>query len=111
MSSPLVNAPSFAATTALARNSKATRVLLVEDNESEALLVRSALAGLRDDGRGFDVTAAMKSPETDQKLGLLGMKERVALVGGGLSIESAERRGTTLYVRIPIPAHENGEVA
>ena len=47
MSTPLFNAPSFAAGAALAANSRVTRVLLVEDNESDALLVHTALAGPR----------------------------------------------------------------
>ena len=66
---------------------------------------------VEDDGCGFDVKAAMKNAETEQRLGLLGMKERVALVGGSFPIESAPGRGTTLYVRIPISAQKNGEVA
>ena len=48
MSTPLVNTPSLAATTASDSDSKATKVLLVEDNESDALLVRTALAVLDD---------------------------------------------------------------
>lgn len=58
---------------------------------------------LEDDGRGFDVEATLASPEKARRLGLRGMRERVALLGGELEIESAEGAGTTLYVRIPLP--------
>jgi signal transduction histidine kinase len=64
-----------------------------------------ALARLtvEDDGRGFDVDAVQESLEAAQRLGLLGMKERVALAGGTLLLESSPGAGTTILVRIPIP--------
>jgi signal transduction histidine kinase len=40
-------------------------------------------------------------------LGLLGIQERLGMVGGNFKVESAPERGATLLVRIPIPkAHE-----
>jgi signal transduction histidine kinase len=39
------------------------------------------------------------------------MKERVALVGGSFSRESAQGQGTALYVRIPVSLQQNGEIA
>ena len=49
------------------------------------------LATIDDDGRGFDVEAVR-----DGALGVLGMRERLALVGGALSIRSAPGDGTTV---------------
>jgi signal transduction histidine kinase len=37
----------------------------------------------------------------DKGLGLVGIRERVALVGGTLEIESQPGSGTTLFIRIP----------
>jgi signal transduction histidine kinase len=37
-----------------------------------------------------------------RRLGLLGIRERLALVGGSLEIESSPGKGTTLFIRIPI---------
>ena len=37
-------------------------------------------------------------------LGLVGMRERTALIGGEFEIESAPGKGTTIYVRVPVPA-------
>jgi signal transduction histidine kinase len=38
---------------------------------------------------------------TQKRLGLIGMKERVEMVGGKLAIESALGRGTTVRAEIP----------
>jgi signal transduction histidine kinase len=52
---------------------------------------------VRDSGRGFDAGQALKG----RGLGLISIKERIALVGGELSIESQPQNGTTVYVRVP----------
>ncbi|MGH3015430.1 MAG: GAF domain-containing sensor histidine kinase, partial [Gaiellaceae bacterium] len=57
----------------------------------------SALAVVEDDGLGFDPGAAR-----DEGLGLVGMRERVALVGGRLRIESAMGAGATLVAEVPL---------
>ena len=57
----------------------------------------SALAVVEDDGLGFDPGATR-----DEGLGLLGMRERVALVGGRLRIESATGAGATLVAEVPL---------
>lgn len=56
---------------------------------------------VKDDGRGFDPEA-----RTDG-FGLMGMRERVALVRGTLEISSAEGAGTTL--RAVLPVSENSD--
>src|SRR4029077_4118016 len=59
------------------------------------VLQRSAaqvLALVEDDGQGFDLESP---PAAGHRLGMLGMRERVALVGGSLTVESAPGRGTT----------------
>ncbi len=71
------------------------------------ILYRSAdqvHAILEDDGRGFDIEAVMNATGAAGRLGLLGMRERVALVGGTLTLESTPGNGTTIFVRIPLPA-------
>jgi len=52
---------------------------------------------IEDDGRGFDVEAVA----AQGRLGLPGIAERLAVVGGTLSIDSSPGSGTTLYIRIP----------
>jgi signal transduction histidine kinase len=53
---------------------------------------------IEDDGRGFDGDVAAGS----RRLGLAGMKERLALVGGELSIETTAGKGTTIYADVPL---------
>lgn len=58
----------------------------------------SVVALIRDDGRGFAVETAMAATG----LGLFGMQERGAYVGGAVEIESAPGRGTRVRVTIPV---------
>jgi len=62
---------------------------------------REARLTVRDDGTGFDL-AALQGPTRDGGLGLYGMRERAALVGGDLEIESAPGQGTRIDVRLPL---------
>jgi PAS domain S-box-containing protein len=85
-----------------------TNVLKHAQARRVSLIIQSSLdqvlAILEDDGRGFDADAAISSRGPRGRLGLLGMRERVALVGGTLTIESALGRGTTIFARIPLSA-------
>lgn len=56
---------------------------------------------IEDDGVGFDDEELYGA--NDKGLGLVGMRERAALVGGTAKIESRPREGTTVIVRIPAP--------
>ncbi len=57
---------------------------------------------VEDDGQGFDLEATQRSGAVGCGLGLLGMRERVELLGGSLQIESAPGRGTRLEMDVPI---------
>jgi PAS domain S-box-containing protein len=56
---------------------------------------------VEDDGVGFD---PLNAPDGTHGLGLIGMRERAAIIGADLQIESAIDRGTTVFVRVPIAA-------
>jgi signal transduction histidine kinase len=55
---------------------------------------------IEDNGRGFELSA--KGMPRGAGLGVLGMRERAAMVGGVLAVESAPARGTRLSLRIPL---------
>ncbi len=71
------------------------RIELTEQEDSLRLLVE-------DDGEGFDPEAAMERAARGASLGLLGMRERVSLVSGELSILSAAGQGTRIRVCFPL---------
>jgi signal transduction histidine kinase len=55
---------------------------------------------ISDDGRSFDVAHVLDS-RRNKRLGLIGMRERVEMVGGVFHIESVKGRGTTVSAQIP----------
>ncbi|MCC7370526.1 MAG: PAS domain-containing protein [Chloroflexi bacterium] len=55
-----------------------------------------------DRGAGFVVGAPPTEASPGQRLGLVGMRERAALVGGTCTVESQPGRGTRVAVRIPL---------
>ncbi len=64
--------------------------------------------GISDNGRGFDVDSVL-SVRPIKRLGILGMRERVEMVGGSFSIESAPGKGTAVGVKIPFPNGNGGK--
>jgi PAS domain S-box-containing protein len=80
-----------------AKHSRARRVEVILERRPDCVLLI-----LEDDGVGFSEGDGDK---TRQSYGLVGMRERAALVGAHLDIESTPGRGTTILVRIPVPSH------
>jgi signal transduction histidine kinase len=62
----------------------------------------TVVAIIEDNGKGFDVKGLLESRSTEGKLGLFGMQERAALIGGRLTIESEPGTGTTVFVEAPL---------
>jgi signal transduction histidine kinase len=75
-----------------AKASNASVVVLRQRHETTLLI--------EDDGQGFD--PSIISERGDKCLGLLGMRERVALLGGSVVIETIPGEGTTIRAKIPI---------
>ena len=81
------------ALTNVLKHARATRISVMLEYRFDELL-----AIVEDNGCGFQ-------PEVERDgLGLIGIQERVALVGGKLNIESQPGLGTTLAIRIPATA-------
>jgi signal transduction histidine kinase len=57
---------------------------------------------IEDNGRGFSEDAT-RGRSQDSGLGLTSMRERAALVGGSLTVESAPGEGASIYVRVALP--------
>jgi signal transduction histidine kinase len=56
---------------------------------------------IADNGRGFDLRATASAAARRGRLGIVGMNERVRLLGGVFSIDSMPSLGTTVFVSIP----------
>ncbi len=65
---------------------------------------------IADDGIGFDPTLVTLSPENGQGFGLLGMSERLELVGGLFEISSALGQGTQIDICVPFNSNERREL-
>jgi signal transduction histidine kinase len=82
----------------VARHSAATEVDVVLKAQSDEVILC-----VSDNGRGMrDIDRVAV-----ESLGLLGITERVKLLGGNVSFSSAEEQGTTVIVRLP----QNSQVA
>jgi len=81
------------ALTNVLKHAEATRVSVMLEYRYDELLVI-----VEDNGHGFQTEVERNG------LGLIGINERVGLVGGKLNIESAPGLGTTLAIRIPATA-------
>ena len=82
------------ALTNVARHAEAAKVAVTRHGDGGTTSV------IADDGRGFDKTSV------SLRLGLLGMQERLLLVGGTLDIESAPGQGTVVTAHIDDPTGE-----
>jgi two-component system, chemotaxis family, CheB/CheR fusion protein len=108
-----VNMPSYVETTVyrivqealtnIHKHAQASRVgIVLEKHEKQIVLI------IENDGPGFDIEKIMQSQESNRKLGLIGMRERTALINGTFDIESSDENGTTIYVKIPIESEHGG---
>lgn len=56
-----------------------------------------------DDGCGFDPASVARPSVSGRGLGLLGMRERIDLLGGTVSIDSSSGEGTCVRIEVPVP--------
>ena len=58
-------------------------------------------ARIEDDGEGFDVSPTLVRAARGGRLGLVGMSERIRLLGGTFAIQSELGRGTSITLTLP----------
>jgi PAS domain S-box-containing protein len=61
---------------------------------------------VRDDGVGFDVARTLEQAPGCGHLGLLGMKERVQILGGDIEVNSEPGNGTRIRISFPVGSFE-----
>ena len=87
----------------MVRHAEATRVSVSLVGEDGHCTVRIA-----DNGRGARDAQATEG-HGEKSFGLLGIRERVHILGGSVSIDTALGRGFALTVRIPLAAIQQEE--
>jgi len=78
--------------TNIARHANATRVSVKLERTAQEIVLE-----VQDNGKGLEEAAVFST----RSLGLLGMKERALLLGGGLEVHGSQGKGTTVTLRIP----------
>ena len=81
--------------TNIARHARARHVTIAIRQEEDTLYVE-----VTDDGHGFDVTDILSAEQ--RGLGLLGMQERIELLGGQFSLDSTPGSGTRIEIRLAL---------
>jgi PAS domain S-box-containing protein len=77
----------------------AVRILLLRNRNALAMRIR-------DNGRGFEISSQLGSKG---HLGLQGMHERAAIIGGQLTTESLPGKGTCITVAVPAPSRDDAQ--
>jgi signal transduction histidine kinase len=81
----------------IAKHSKASAALITIRYADDSITM-----SIEDNGRGFDISKLALADDRGRGSRLLGMKERVKLMGASYSVESQENRGTCVTVKIPL---------
>ena len=84
------------ALTNVAQHAQASRVKVSIHKLRDAIRME-----IHDDGKSFEVERVLFA-KRNKRLGLLGMRERVEMVGGSLAVESARGKGTSIRAQIPL---------
>jgi PAS domain S-box-containing protein len=92
------------ALTNVVRHAHATTLRIIVLRNHDTLAMR-----IRDNGSGF--TQQSHKAGSKGHLGLQGMHERAAIIGGHLTVESQPASGTCITVMVPVEARDSLEIA
>lgn len=84
----------------VAKHAEATVVQVKLESQNDILTL-----SITDNGKGFDPTRK----GAEKTLGLLGMRERVYMIGGTLNIRTEPGKGTTVTITVPLGGGDAGE--
>jgi signal transduction histidine kinase len=86
------------ALTNIARHAQARNASVILERRQDSVVVI-----IEDDGHGFDPDHPVHA-DGRRHFGLVGIRERAALLGGTATIESSATTGTTVFVKLPVPS-------
>jgi signal transduction histidine kinase len=84
------------ALTNIARHARARTASVVLERRPDSVVLI-----IDDDGDGFDAAAPARTIGS-RHFGLVGIRERAALLGGSATIESSATTGTSVFVHLPV---------
>jgi signal transduction histidine kinase len=105
------------ATTALYRVAQEALTNVMRHARADTVLIACTVAHDRivleveDDGTGFEPATVGRPRPSGEGLGLLGMRERLSLLGGRLEIESEPGQGTRVVAVLPLDGRHKGSPA
>jgi two-component system sensor histidine kinase UhpB len=80
----------------IAKHAGATRVEIFFEHKDSTIF-----ASITDNGRGFDLDRVLHPESPGRGFGIIGMQERVSLLGGKIDIQSRPGFGTLVHIEIP----------
>ena len=91
------------ALTNVAQHAQASRVKVSIRKLRDAIRME-----IHDNGKSFEVERVLFA-KRHKRLGLLGMRERVEMIGGSFGVESVPGKGTTIHAQIPLGNGSRGQ--
>jgi len=82
----------------ISKHAGATRVEIFFEHRDSTIC-----ASITDNGRGFDLDRVSHPESPGRGFGIIGMQERVSLLGGKIDIQSSPGRGTRIHIKVPYP--------
>jgi two-component system, NarL family, sensor histidine kinase DegS len=80
----------------IGKHARATKVLIKLEYSSNQIKVT-----IQDNGEGFEMPHKVSDFARSDKFGLIGIRERIQLLGGSLKIETQKGKGTTIIIEVP----------
>jgi signal transduction histidine kinase len=87
------------ALTNVRKHAQTTRVLVRLDRQEQSVRLM-----IQDWGRGFEPAVALAGARPGERIGLRGMRERAALLGGEWYVQSSPGSGTLVVAEMPLPS-------
>lgn len=82
----------------VAKHSGADRLEISLEKRNSAIY-----ASIIDNGAGFDLEKVLHPESPERGFGIIGMQERVSLLGGHINIQSTPGLGTHIHIKVPWP--------
>jgi two-component system sensor histidine kinase UhpB len=82
----------------ISKHAGATRVEIFFEHKDSTIF-----ASITDNGRGFDLDRVYHPESPGRSFGIIGMQERVSLLGGKIDIQSSPGCGTRIHIKVPYP--------